>query len=75
MAIGELGEAERVLLAVLELDHDAALVRVDRDHAGGVPVERSGAAVVAGELDAVAGAQLLLDLDERLGLVASPSGG
>ena len=79
MAIGEAGQVERLVLAVLALDRDAASLRSDPDYAGGMPVRSSGAAVVAGELNAVAGAQLLFDLDERLGprtiSAAAPSDG
>ena len=75
MPIGEPGEVEGLLLAVLALDRDAAPLRIDPDHAGGVAVQSPRAPIVAGELNAVAGAQLLLDLDERLGLIAAPSRG
>ena len=73
MPIGEAGEVERFVLAVLALDGDAAALRIDPDDAGDIAVVAPRAAVVAGELDAVAGAQLLFDLDERFGLVAAPS--
>ena len=67
MPIGEAGEIERFVLAILALDGDAAPLRIDPKHAGGVPVQPPRAAVVAGELNAVARAQVLLYLDERLG--------
>lgn len=38
---------------------------VDRDHLGGVPVEAAYAVVVAGELEPVIGAELMLDLGEE----------
>ena len=34
MAIGEPGEVERLVLAVLAVDGDAAALRIDPDHAG-----------------------------------------
>ena len=72
MPVGKAGEVEGLVLTVLPLDHDATPLRIDPDHAGGVSVQPSRAAVVAGELYPVPGAQLLLDLDERLGLIAAP---
>ncbi|WP_148276596.1 hypothetical protein [Sphingobium sp. SYK-6] len=72
--IGEAGEIEGFVLAVLALNHDAAMLRIDPDHAGGVSVQPSRAAVVEGELDGVP-VRSLLDLDERLRLVAAPSSG
>ena len=55
MPIGEAGEVERVLLAVLALDGDAAALRIDPDDAGDIAVVAPRAAVVVGELDAIAG--------------------
>lgn len=60
---------------VLALDDHAGPHGVDRDHLGRVPVVPLSAVVVAGELHLVAGPELLLDLDERLGLCAAPAGG
>ncbi|WP_158246613.1 hypothetical protein [Erythrobacter sp. SAORIC-644] len=53
------------MLAVLELDRDAAPLRIDPDHTGSAAIEASRAPVVADQMDAVAGAQLPLDPDER----------
>ena len=75
MPIGQAGETERLLLAVLALDHDPAAQRIDPDHAGDMSVQSSRASVVAGELYPVPGAQLPLDFDECLGLIAAPSRG
>ena len=61
--IGEPGEVEGILLAVLVLDRDASL-RIDPHDAGGMPVQSPRAPVVAGELYPVPGAKLLLHFDE-----------
>ncbi len=62
MAIGEAGEAEGFLLPILALDRDAAALRIDSYHAGGVLIQSPRASIVAGEMNPVSGALLLHDL-------------
>ena len=73
MAIAEALGVERFALSILALDGDIAALPIDPDDAGGVAVETTGPAVVANELYPAAGAELLLDLGERFGLVTTPS--
>lgn len=73
--VGEVAKVEHLALAVVLLDHDAGALGVDRDEHCGVAVAALGAVVVAGELELVAGAELLFDLRERLGVGAAPAAG
>ncbi len=73
--IGEPVHVERLPGAVLLRDGDAAVVGVDRDHLGGVAVVAGSDAVVAGELEPIAGAELDRDLGIALGLIAAHRAG
>lgn len=75
VAVGEVVHVEGLAAPVLARDDEAGLCRVDREHLGGMSVEAIGAVVVAGELDAVAGAELLGRLGEGLGMGGAPAGG
>lgn len=75
MAVGEPVHVERLAGVILLLDGDAALVGVDCDDLGGIAVVAGCGAVVAGELEPVAGAELGRDLGIGLGLIAAPSCG
>jgi hypothetical protein len=68
VAVGEVVHVERLAAPVLARDHHARRLGVDREHLGGVSIKAIGAVVVAGELDAVAGAELLGCLGEGLGM-------
>ncbi|WP_457313482.1 hypothetical protein [Sphingomonas sp. UYAg733] len=69
VAVGDAGHIEGLPLAGPGGDDEQTLVGVDRDDLGGAAVDPLGAVVVAGELDAVAGAELLFDLGIGLGLI------
>lgn len=58
--------------AVLLRDDDPHVFGVDRNDLGGVAVVAGSGAVVAGELEPAAGAELGRDLGIGLGLVAAP---
>ena len=58
--VGEMAKIEHLALAVVLLDQDVRSLRVDRDDHRGRDVEAVRAVVVAGELDAVPFAQLVL---------------
>lgn len=75
VAVGDVGHVEGLALTALHADHDDALVGVDREHFGGAPIEAFGGIVVAGELDAVAVAEFLLDSHEGVGLGAAAVAG
>ena len=75
VAVGEMAQVEHLALAVVLLDEDARSGWVDREHHRGIAVAALGAVVVAGELELVAGAELLLDLGERLGMGAAQRAG
>ena len=75
VAIGEPVHVERLPGALLLGDGETAVVGVDRDDLGGVAVVAVGGAVVAGELEAVAGAELGLGLGIGFGLIAAPARG
>ena len=47
---------------ILALDRDAAALRIDSYHAGGVLIQSPRASIVAGEMNPVSGALLLHDL-------------
>lgn len=70
--IGKAGEVECLLLAVLSFGRDTAALRFDPDHAGNITVVAFRATIVACKLDAPVGVQLLLVVDECLGLVVIP---
>jgi hypothetical protein len=74
VAVGKVARVEHLALAVVPLDHEARSRRVDRDDHRGRAIEAVRAVVVAGELELVAGAKLLLHLGERLGVIAAPAG-
>jgi hypothetical protein len=71
MAVGELAQVERLAGAVLLGDGDAPMVAVDRDDLGGIAVVAGSGAVVTGELEAVAGAELGLLVLSRDGRAKS----
>lgn len=75
VAVGEMGHVEHLAGAVVLLDPEAGPSRIDRDDGCDLAVEALGAIVVAGELELVACAELLLDLCERLGDIGAPAGG
>ena len=75
MAFGEVGELEHLAAAGRQLDHHAAALDGDRDDAGDAVVDATPALVVAGELNAVALAKLLLLLNEHLRHFRAPVGG
>ncbi len=70
-----MGHVEHLAAPVVAGDDHAGAGGVDRDHLGGVAAEATGAVVVAGELEPVAGAQLVLDSHKGLGLVGALAGG
>ena len=63
MPVGEVGEVEGLPGAVVLLNDEAPMVGIDRDDLGGITV-------VARELEPVAGAEPLLDVDNGLYLGA-----
>ena len=75
VAVSDVGHVEGPTLAGLVADDEQALVGVDRDHLCGAAVDPLGGMVVAGELNAVAGAKLLGGLGIGLGLVRAALGG
>lgn len=75
MPVGEVAKVEHLARPVLALQHQARALWVDRDHPGGLPVEPIGAVVLAGELNAVAGAELQRYLCAGLGHLRAPACG
>ncbi len=74
MPVGKVAEVEHLARPVLALEHHAGPIGVDRDHLGGLSVELIGAIVVAGELDAVAGAELLRDVSGEIKTIRDAGG-
>ena len=73
VAVGEPVHVEGLAGAVPLRDGEAPVLRVDRDDLGDIAVVAGSGAIVAGELEAVAGAELGLGLGIGLGLIVAPS--